>query len=47
LPLAPGRFSTIIGCPIDLDILSSIILLTTSLALPPANGMMQVIGRIG
>jgi hypothetical protein len=28
------------GWPIDLDIRSSMMRLTTSLALPPANGMM-------
>ena len=30
-----------IGWPIDFDILSSMMRLTTSLALPPANGMMH------
>ena len=36
-----------IGWPIDFDIWSSMMRLTTSLALPPANGMMTVIGRVG
>ena len=47
LPPAPGRFSTMIGCPIDFDIRSSMMRLTTSLALPPAKGMIAVIGRDG
>ena len=44
LPPAPGLFSTMIGWPIDFDILLSMMRLTTSLALPPANGMITVIG---
>jgi hypothetical protein len=47
LPPAPGRFSTTIGWPMLFDILSNMIRLTTSLALPPANGMTTVIGRDG
>ena len=33
-----------IGWPMVFDILSSMMRLTTSLALPPANGMITVIG---
>jgi len=47
LPPAPGRFSTMIGWPMFLDILSNMMRLTTSLALPPANGMIAVMALDG
>jgi hypothetical protein len=40
-------FSTTIGCPSRVAILLKSTRLTTSLALPPANGMITVIGRLG
>src|SRR3954451_127205 len=46
-PPAPGLFSTTIGCPRMAAILLKRTRLTTSLALPPANGMITVIGRLG
>jgi len=36
---AAAAFAAAAGRPIDFDILSSMMRLTTSLALPPANGM--------
>jgi hypothetical protein len=47
LPPAPGRLSTMKGCPIDFAIRSSRMRMTTSLALPPANGTITWIGRVG
>jgi hypothetical protein len=47
LPPAPGRLSTTKGCPSALLARSSRIRVTTSLALPPANGTMTWIGRVG
>jgi hypothetical protein len=47
LPPAPGRLSTMKGCPIDFDARSSMMRVTTSLALPPANGTITWIGRFG
>ena len=44
LPPAPGLLSTTIGCPKILDIFSKTTRLTTSLALPPANGTIEVGG---
>src|SRR6266404_7143042 len=46
-PPAPGLFSTTIGCPSMVAILLKRTRLTTSLALPPANGMITVMGRLG
>src|SRR3954465_1122910 len=47
LPPAPGLFSTTIGCPSMVAILLKRTRLATSLALPPANGMITVMGRLG
>src|SRR4051812_45196238 len=46
-PPAPGLFSTTIGRPRMAAILLKRTRLTTSLALPPANGMITVIARFG
>src|SRR5438270_13947153 len=46
-PPAPGLFSTTIGCPSMVAILLKRTRLSTSLALPPANGMITVMGRLG
>src|SRR5439155_25068588 len=46
-PPAPGLFSTTIGCPSMVAILLKRTRLTTSLALPPANGMITVMSRVG
>ena len=47
LPPAPGRLSTMKGCPMDFAIRSSRMRMTTSLALPPAKGTMTWMGRVG
>jgi hypothetical protein len=47
LPPAPGRLSTMNGCPSVLAMRSSMMRVTTSLALPPANGTITWIGRTG
>ena len=47
LPPAPGRLSMMKGWPIDFAARSSKMRVTTSLALPPANGTITWIGRAG
>jgi hypothetical protein len=44
---APGRLSMMKVCPIDLPARSSMMRVTTSLALPPANGTITWTGRVG
>ena len=47
LPPAPGRLSTTKFWPRDFDISCSMMRVTTSLALPPANGTITWIGLVG
>src|SRR6185295_15070408 len=47
VPPAPGRLSMMIGWPSCLESCSNTMRAVMSLALPAANGMMAVIGRVG